>query len=33
LKLGYGAALSLALAAIVLFFTIVQVTLTQRSRM
>ena len=32
LKLGYGAALSLVLAAIVLVFTIVQVTLTQRSR-
>ena len=32
LKLGYGAALSLLLAAIVLVFTIVQVTLTQRSR-
>jgi multiple sugar transport system permease protein len=32
LKLGYGAALSLALAAIVLAFTIVQVILTQRSR-
>jgi len=32
LKLGYGAALSLALAAIVLVFTIVQVILTQRSR-
>ena len=32
LKLGYGAALSLGLAAIVLVFTIVQVTLTQRSR-
>jgi multiple sugar transport system permease protein len=33
LKLGYGAALSLALAVIVLAFTIVQVILTQRSRM
>ena len=30
--LGYGAALSLVLAAIVLAFTIVQVMLTQRSR-
>ena len=33
LKLGYGAALSLVLAAIVLVFTIVQLILTQRSRM
>ena len=32
LKLGYGAALSLVLAVIVLAFTIVQVILTQRSR-
>jgi multiple sugar transport system permease protein len=32
LKLGYGAALSLVLAAIVLAFTVVQLTLTQRSR-
>jgi multiple sugar transport system permease protein len=32
LKLGYGAALSLILAAIVLVFTIVQVILTQRTR-
>ena len=32
LKLGYGAALSLLLAAMVLVFTIVQVILTQRSR-
>jgi multiple sugar transport system permease protein len=32
LKLGYGAALSLILAAIVLLFTIVQVVLTRRSR-
>ena len=32
LKLGYGAALSLMLAAIVLAFTIVQLILTQRSR-
>jgi multiple sugar transport system permease protein len=32
LKLGYGAALSLVLAAIVLVLTIVQVILTQRSR-
>src|SRR5215471_2531234 len=32
LKLGYGAALSLLLAAVVLAFTIVQVILTQRSR-
>ena len=32
LKLGYGAALSLLLAVIVLAFTIVQVMLTQRSR-
>ena len=32
LKLGYGAALSLALAVIVLAFTIVQMMLTQRSR-
>jgi multiple sugar transport system permease protein len=32
LKLGYGAALSLMLAVIVLGFTIVQVILTQRSR-
>jgi multiple sugar transport system permease protein len=32
LKLGYGAALSLMLATIVLGFTIVQVILTQRSR-
>jgi multiple sugar transport system permease protein len=32
LKLGYGAALSLVLAAIVLSFTIVQVMLTRRSR-
>ena len=32
LKLGYGAALSLVLAVIVLAFTVVQVILTQRSR-
>jgi multiple sugar transport system permease protein len=32
LKLGYGAALSLLLAAMVLVFTVVQVILTQRSR-
>jgi multiple sugar transport system permease protein len=32
LKLGYGAALSLILALIVLLFTIVQMTLTRRSR-
>jgi multiple sugar transport system permease protein len=32
LKLGYGAALSLMLAVIVLGFTIVQVILAQRSR-
>ena len=32
LKLGYGAALSLILALIVLVFTIVQMTLTRRSR-
>jgi multiple sugar transport system permease protein len=32
LKLGYGAALSLLLAAMVLVFTIVQLILTQRSR-
>lgn len=32
LKLGYGAALSLVLAAIVLVFTIVQMILSQRSR-
>jgi multiple sugar transport system permease protein len=32
LKLGYGAALSLVLAVIVLAFTVVQVMLTQRSR-
>jgi multiple sugar transport system permease protein len=32
LKLGYGAALSLILAVIVLIFTIVQMTLTRRSR-
>jgi multiple sugar transport system permease protein len=32
LKLGYGAALSLILAAIILVFTIVQMTLTRRSR-
>ena len=32
LKLGYGAALSLILAAIVLAFTVVQVTFTRRSR-
>lgn len=31
LKLGYGAALSLILAAIILLFTIVQLTLTRRS--
>src|SRR3984885_11336870 len=33
LKLGYGAALSLLLAAMVLVFTIIQLILTQRSRM
>jgi multiple sugar transport system permease protein len=33
LKLGYGAALSLLLAAMVLVFTIIQMILTQRSRM
>jgi multiple sugar transport system permease protein len=32
LKLGYGAALSLLLAAMVLVFTIIQLILTQRSR-
>lgn len=32
LKLGYGAALSLILALIILLFTIVQMTLTRRSR-
>ena len=32
LKLGYGAALSLILAAIILVFTIVQMTLTRRSQ-
>jgi multiple sugar transport system permease protein len=32
LKLGYGAALSLILAVIILVFTIVQVVLTRRSR-
>ena len=32
LKLGYGAALSLILAAIVLVFTIIQLILTQRTR-
>jgi multiple sugar transport system permease protein len=31
LKLGYGAALSLILAVIILFFTVVQVILTRRS--
>jgi multiple sugar transport system permease protein len=33
LKLGYGAALSLILAAIVLLFTIIQLILTRRSRL
>jgi len=32
LKLGYGAALSLVLAVIVLAFTVAQVMLTRRSR-
>jgi multiple sugar transport system permease protein len=32
LRLGYGAALSLILAAIVLAFTVVQVILTRRNR-
>jgi multiple sugar transport system permease protein len=32
LKLGYGAALSLLIAGVVLLFTIVQLTLTRRSR-
>ena len=32
LKLGYGAALSLILAVIILIFTIVQMALTRRSR-
>ena len=32
LKLGYGAALSLLIAGVVLLFTIVQLTITRRSR-
>ena len=32
LKLGYGAALSLILAAIILVFTVVQMALTRRSQ-
>ena len=31
LKLGYGAALSLILAAIILVFTVVQIALTRRA--